>query len=117
MVAVTMTIPAAANRVLQLSIPLIIRRIYTLFLSPAPAKPPAIKRVTPTTAIVILNFNGRKFLEQFLPFVTANCCPGATVVVADNASTDDSIPFVKEHYPAIRIIAMDKNRGFAGGYN
>ena len=73
--------------------------------------------MTPSTAIVILNFNGRKYLEQFLPFVTANCCPGASVIVADNASTDDSIAFVKEHYPAVRIIAMDKNRGFAGGYN
>jgi len=73
--------------------------------------------MTPSIAIVILNFNGRKYLEQFLPFVTANCCPGAHVIVADNASTDDSIAFVKQYYPAVRIIAMDKNRGFAGGYN
>lgn len=73
--------------------------------------------MTPSIAIVILNFNGRKYLEQFLPFVTAHCCPGASIVVADNASTDDSLPFVKEKYPSIRIIAMDKNRGFAGGYN
>jgi GT2 family glycosyltransferase len=73
--------------------------------------------VTPTTAIVILNWNGRKFLEQFLPFVTANTCPGASVILADNASTDDSIAFVQKCYPAIRVIPMDKNRGFAGGYN
>lgn len=73
--------------------------------------------MTPTIAIVILNFNGRKFLEQFLPFATAYTCPGASVIVADNASTDDSIPFLQKHYPDIRIIAMDRNRGFAGGYN
>jgi GT2 family glycosyltransferase len=73
--------------------------------------------VTPTTAIVILNWNGRQFLEKFLPYVTANACPGAEVIVADNASTDDSIPFLQQHYPGLRVIAMDRNHGFAGGYN
>jgi len=73
--------------------------------------------LTPTTAIVILNFNGRRYLEQFLPFVTANTCPGAEVIVADNASTDDSLDFLKEHYPTLRVIVLDRNYGFAGGYN
>ena len=73
--------------------------------------------MTPTTAIVILNWNGRHFLEKFLPFVTASLCPGAEVIIADNASTDDSIPFVRQHYPQLRIIEMDRNLGFAGGYN
>jgi GT2 family glycosyltransferase len=73
--------------------------------------------VTPTTSIVILNWNGRGFLEKFLPFVTASTCPGAEVIIADNASTDDSVAFVREQYPQLRIIEMDKNRGFAGGYN
>jgi hypothetical protein len=73
--------------------------------------------VTPTTAIVILNWNGRSFLEKFLPFVTATICPGAEVIIADNASSDDSVAFVKECYPQLRVIEMDKNRGFAGGYN
>jgi GT2 family glycosyltransferase len=73
--------------------------------------------VTPTTAIVILNWNGRGFLEKFLPFVTAGICPGAEVIIADNASSDDSVAFVRERYPQLRIIEMDKNRGFAGGYN
>jgi GT2 family glycosyltransferase len=73
--------------------------------------------VTPTTAIVILNWNGRKFLEQFLPIVTANTCPGAEVIIADNASTDDSIPYLCEHHPGLRIITLDRNYGFAGGYN
>jgi GT2 family glycosyltransferase len=73
--------------------------------------------VTPTTAIVILNWNGRSFLEKFLPFVTATTCPGAEVIIADNASSDDSVAFVMERYPQLRVIEMDKNRGFAGGYN
>jgi GT2 family glycosyltransferase len=73
--------------------------------------------VTPTTSIVILNWNGRGFLEKFLPSVTACTCPGAEVIIADNASSDDSLAFVREHYPQLRIIEMDKNRGFAGGYN
>ena len=73
--------------------------------------------MAPTIAIVILNWNGRKYLEKFLPFVTASIIPGAEVIVADNASTDDSIAFVQEKYPGLRIIALDRNYGFAGGYN
>ena len=73
--------------------------------------------MTPTTAIVILNWNGRSYLEKFLPFVTASADPGVEVIVADNASTDDSVSFLKERYPGIRVIEMTENRGFAGGYN
>jgi len=73
--------------------------------------------VTPTIAIVILNWNGRSFLEKFLPFVTASVCAGAEVIVADNNSSDDSVSFLRERYPQLRVIEMDKNRGFAGGYN
>ena len=73
--------------------------------------------MTPTIAIVILNWNGRNHLEKFLPFVTASVCAGAEVIVADNASTDDSVSFLRERYPQLRVIGMDKNRGFAGGYN
>lgn len=73
--------------------------------------------MTPTIAIVILNWNGRSFLEKFLPFVTASICAGAEVIIADNASTDDSVSFLRERYPQLRVIEMDKNRGFAGGYN
>jgi GT2 family glycosyltransferase len=47
----------------------------------------------------------------------AGICPGAEVIIADNASSDDSVAFVRERYPQLRIIEMDKNRGFAGGYN
>ena len=73
--------------------------------------------MAPTIAIVILNWNGRKYLEKFLPFVTASTIPGAEVIVADNASTDDSIAFLREKYPGLRIITLDRNYGFAGGYN
>jgi GT2 family glycosyltransferase len=73
--------------------------------------------VTPTIAIVILNWNGRNYLEKFLPFVMAGAGPGVEVIVADNASTDDSVAFLQNTYPTVRVIAMDRNRGFAGGYN
>ena len=69
-------------------------------------------------AVVILNYNGRKFLEQFLPTVIASCDPAlAEVVVADNASTDDSVAFMREHFPHIRLIENGSNGGFATGYN
>lgn len=69
-------------------------------------------------AVVILNFNGRKFLEQFLPNVIANCDPTWTeIVVADNASTDDSVAFMKERFPDIRLIENGSNGGFTTGYN
>jgi GT2 family glycosyltransferase len=73
--------------------------------------------VTPTIAIVILNWNGRAYLEKFLPFVMADNYPGVEVIVADNASTDDSITFLKETWPKVRVIALERNWGFAGGYN
>ena len=62
----------------------------------------------PSVAIVILNWNGRKFLEQFLPSVMASVYENVRVIVADNASTDDSVEFVQQHYPAIEIL-QNKN--------
>lgn len=67
-------------------------------------------------AIVILNWNGHKMLESFLPSVVSNS-EGCEVVIADNGSTDDSLKFLQEHYPALRVIALDRNYGFAEGYN
>ena len=67
-------------------------------------------------AVVILNYNGASMLEKFLPSVVA-FSPEADVVVADNASTDNSIGFLKANYPALRIIELDRNYGFADGYN
>lgn len=70
-----------------------------------------------SVAVVILNWNGRKFLQQFLPSVIASVYGNLSVVVADNASTDDSVSFVKENYPQIKIIKNETNEGFAKGYN
>ncbi len=67
-------------------------------------------------AVVILNWNGVKLLEQFLPSVVQYSSE-ATVFVADNASTDDSISFVKENFPTVQIIKNEYNFGFAQGYN
>lgn len=69
------------------------------------------------TAIVILNWNGQKMLERFLPSVTSNTTGDAEVIVADNGSTDNSIAFIHERYPNLRVIELDRNYGFAGGYN
>lgn len=68
-------------------------------------------------AIVILNWNGQKFLEQFLPLLIARTPQWAEIIVADNASSDNSLPFMREHFPEIRIIRNDSNYGFAKGYN
>lgn len=68
-------------------------------------------------AVVILNWNGKHMMERFLPSVTANTTGDAEVIIADNGSTDDSIEFLRTHYPDLRIVQLDKNYGFAGGYN
>ncbi|MCI9844817.1 glycosyltransferase family 2 protein [Flavobacterium pectinovorum] len=67
-------------------------------------------------AVVILNWNGIKLLEQFLPSVI-QFSQDATIYVADNASTDDSVNFVQQHFPTVKIIKNTGNHGFAKGYN
>lgn len=67
-------------------------------------------------AIVILNWNGKKLLEQFLPSVI-NYSKEADIYVADNASTDDSIAFLKQNYPQVHLIINETNGGYAKGYN
>jgi GT2 family glycosyltransferase len=69
-----------------------------------------------TIAVVILNWNGRQLLEQFLPSVIKHS-PEAIIYVADNASTDDSIAFVKANFPQVKLIHNNGNYGYAGGYN
>lgn len=68
-------------------------------------------------AIVILNWNGAKMLTRFLPNVLDYSRKDATVYVADNASTDNSVELLKQHFPEVRLILLDKNWGFAEGYN
>lgn len=70
-----------------------------------------------TVAIVILNFNGKKHLETFLPSVLHTTYKDAKVIVADNGSTDDSLAFLAATYPNITCLKRDTNEGFAGGYN
>ncbi|MFI2743251.1 glycosyltransferase family 2 protein [Zhouia sp. PK063] len=67
-------------------------------------------------AIVILNWNGKELLQQFLPTVI-QFSQGSEIYVADNASTDDSVAFVANHFPSVHIIKNKHNGGFAGGYN
>jgi GT2 family glycosyltransferase len=68
-------------------------------------------------AVVILNWNGRKFLEDFLPSVVQHNPVFSEVIVADNASTDDSIAWLHKNFPAVRVIRNSTNGGFAKGYN
>lgn len=68
-------------------------------------------------AIVILNWNGRRFLEKFLPDVLKHSLEFARVIVADNASTDDSTGLLRKEFPGVEIIQLDNNYGFTGGYN
>ncbi|POY36331.1 glycosyl transferase family 2 [Solitalea longa] len=71
----------------------------------------------PKVAVVILNWNGQRFLEQFLPSVIQSTYQNLEIVVGDNASSDDSVEFVKAYYSQVTIIENDKNYGYAGGYN
>ncbi|MCK9450314.1 MAG: glycosyltransferase family 2 protein [Bacteroidales bacterium] len=71
----------------------------------------------PKVAVVILNFNGKRFLERFLPGVIAHSHDTAEIIVADNASSDDSVSFLEKKYPDVRLIQNAKNDGFSTGYN
>ncbi|WP_282779252.1 bifunctional riboflavin kinase/FAD synthetase [Phaeodactylibacter xiamenensis] len=71
----------------------------------------------PRVAIVILNYNGRTYLEQFLPKVLEHTSGNFEVIIADNGSTDDSLSFLAEAYPELRHIDLKTNYGFAEGYN
>lgn len=72
---------------------------------------------SPKVAIVILNWNGRSYLEKFLPSVLATDYDNYEVVVSDNGSQDDSISFIENTFPKIRLIRLMENHGFAKGYN
>ena len=69
-------------------------------------------------AIVILNWNGKHWLEKFLPSVVSHLNPKRDVLwIADNASTDDSIEWLKANYPDVELLEMKENTGYAGGYH
>ena len=72
----------------------------------------------PKVSVVILNYNGKSWLENFLPNVIQHTTyPNAEIIVADNASTDDSVAFLQTNFPTIRLVINPINTGYAGGYN
>lgn len=68
-------------------------------------------------AVVLLNWNGRSFIERFLPGICQYNRPDSEIWIADNASTDDSLSWVERHFPQVRILRIPQNLGFAAGYN
>lgn len=68
-------------------------------------------------AVVILNWNGKKFLQDFLPGVIEHSRNHAEVFVADNASTDGSVELLREHFPSVHVLINNANEGYAKGYN
>ncbi len=71
----------------------------------------------PRVAVVILNWNGVHFLEQFLPSVLKSTYPKIEIYVADNGSTDNSVSYLQIHFPSVKVIELPENYGFAKGYN
>ncbi len=72
---------------------------------------------TPLVSVIILNWNGEKLLKRFLPSIVRFMPESAQLIVADNGSSDNSLQYIKEAYPDVRIISFSKNYGFAEGYN
>ncbi|CAG5012098.1 hypothetical protein DYBT9275_05105 [Dyadobacter sp. CECT 9275] len=72
--------------------------------------------MTSATAIVILNYNGRHYLEKFLPNIIEHSA-GYEIWIADNASTDESLQWLKDFYPSVHTLRIQENKGYAGGYN
>lgn len=72
---------------------------------------------SPKATVVILNWNGKKYLEQFLPSLLATTYTNFEIIIADNGSTDDSVAFLHANHPGIRLIIFPENYGFAKGYN
>lgn len=75
------------------------------------------EKINPSTAVVILNYNGVKHLQKYLLSVEKYNTTNATIYIIDNASTDDSVLYLKRNFPDIELIELKKNYGFAEGYN
>jgi GT2 family glycosyltransferase len=71
----------------------------------------------PSVGIGILNWNGKKFLEKLLPELRNLSYPHYSVYIIDNNSSDDSLDFIRNNHPEVKLIILDDNYGFAGGYN
>jgi GT2 family glycosyltransferase len=63
----------------------------------------------PKVALVILNWNGKEYLQKFIPSVISSSYPNLTIIVGDNASSDESVNYLRDNFPTIRIIQNDKN--------
>lgn len=70
-----------------------------------------------TVAVVILNYNGKSYLETFLPSILGSTYEHIEIIVADNGSTDQSLAFLEKNYPEVKVLDLKKNYGFAEGYN
>lgn len=68
------------------------------------------------TAVVILSYNGKKWHEQFLPLIVSEAASGYEVILVDNASTDDTLEYVQQNFPEVKILQIAVNRGFSNGY-
>jgi riboflavin kinase/FMN adenylyltransferase len=68
-------------------------------------------------ATVILNYNGKKYLEEFLPYFRSSRFPKEKIFVIDNASTDGSVKWLRTNYPSVTCLTLTENKGYAGGYN
>lgn len=71
----------------------------------------------PKVAVVIIHWNRKHLLENFLPSVVASTYPNLEIVLADNASDDGSVEYVQQHFPVVTVVRNDANYGYAGGYN
>ena len=68
--------------------------------------------------VIILNWNGLELLKKFLPVASRHTvCDEVDLIVADNGSTDSSVAWIREHHPEVKVIELDRNYGFAQGYN
>lgn len=88
--------------------------LWTFFILHLKTNP---KQLALSVAVVILNFNGKQYLEQFLPSVMASTYFDLQIIVADNGSSDDSVATVQHEFPQVQLISLKENSGFAGGYN
>lgn len=71
----------------------------------------------PECCLAILNYNGSRHLQEFLPSLLQTNYPSLRVVVIDNASTDDSVAWLRQHHPQVEVVQLNQNYGYAGGYN
>jgi GT2 family glycosyltransferase len=71
----------------------------------------------PSVAVVVLNYNGRHYLQRFLPYIQATTYTNKSIWVIDNASTDDSVTILQQKFPYIGVVTLKENYGFAEGYN